>query len=253
MKLTPFLLLATTLAVANAQPKTQCTNPSLSWTIHQSYTDPITAVTYSSAIFSDSSQAYVDGTPGVVATLFLCDSKTLDATLTLGNPRAASISFSQILSIVPGATPSWAASGLTATGLPAMDVRSLGYVPAGNTRSQEFSFTTRFNTSVPESGNWALLLVNPNPSAPSLSPSGGAANPPNAAYYDSLVNVQHCPANDNFPVSALCSPGAAETWIVWPDSTSGPPQVGTLLNTKHTPGVNSGQFSIPFYFTISLQ
>jgi hypothetical protein len=32
-----------------------------------------------------------------------------------------------------------------------------------------------------------------------------------------------------------------------------PPQVATLLNQKKSPGVNAGQFSMPFFFTITLK
>jgi hypothetical protein len=195
---------------------------------------------------------YLDGTPGVIASLFLCDAQTLDATLTLGSPRSAGISFNNPLAVTAG-TPSWALSGSTVAGQLSMDVRSLGFVPVNYTRSQEFSFTTRFNISVPESGNWGLHLVNPNPSAPSTDPQGSVSNPPNATYNTSLVNVQHCPANDTFPVSPLCTSGAHETWIVWPDSSTTPLQVATLLNQKKSPGVNAGQFSLPFYFVISIK
>lgn len=133
-----------------------------------------------------------------------------------------------------------------------MDVRALGYVLGGYFCVQEFGFTTRFNMSIPESGNWGLHLLNPNPSAPSADPMGPAFNPPNATYYDSLVNVQHCPANDAVPVSPLCSSVAPETWVVWSDSTTTPAQVATLLNQKKAPGVNAGQSSMPFYFVITL-
>jgi hypothetical protein len=254
MRPTLMLLIVAITAQTVAAQKTQCTtNPSLSWTIHQSYTDPNTQIPYTSAIQGDSSAVYVDGSPGVIATLFQCSGQTGDATLTLGHPRTASISFSNILSTIPANTPSWASSGSTATGLLAMDVRNLAFLPAGTSVTQEYSFTTRFNTSVPESGSWGLHLLNPSPSAPSADGNGTVANFPYATYYDSLVNVQHCPANDASPVSPLCTSGTAETWVVWPDSTTAPPQVATLLNQKKNPGVNSGQFSIPFYFVISIK
>jgi hypothetical protein len=51
----------------------------------------------------------------------------------------------------------------------------------------------------------------------------------------------------------LCSSGAPETWIVWPDAIPNPPQVAMLLNQKKSPGVNAGQFSMPFFFTITLK
>jgi len=255
MKLILMLIpVAIAAQTAVAQKKPGCTNPSLSWKIYQSYVDPVTQITYTSAIQGDSSSVYVDGSSGVQATLFLCDLQTLDAVLTISSPRSTSISFSNIL-VTNGNTPSWAAAGATATGPLAMDVRALGFVPSGLTRSQEFRFTTRFRTGVPEGGSFPLVLLNPSPSAPSTDGSGSVSNPPNATYYDSLINVQHCPANDALPVSALCSSGAPETWIVWPDSTMTPAQVATLMDqTKpiKPPGVNAGQFSIPFYFVISV-
>ena len=173
---TPLFALALLSAMLAYGGHSQCSNPSLSWTIYQSYVDPATHMAYTSAIQGDSSSVYVDGTSGVIATLFLCDAETLDATLTLGNPRTASVSFSHPLALNSD-TPSWAASGSTVTGTTAIDVRAMGYVPGVYTRSQEFAFTTRFNMSIPENGSWGLHLLNPNPSAPSDNPQGTVSIP----------------------------------------------------------------------------
>jgi hypothetical protein len=70
---------------------------------------------YTAAIQGDNSSVYADGTPSVIATLFLRDAQTLDATLTLGSSRTAHLSFAQILATNEN-TPSWAAAGSSIAG-----------------------------------------------------------------------------------------------------------------------------------------
>jgi hypothetical protein len=79
--------------------------------------------------------------------------------------------------------------------------------------------------------------------------------------------VHHCPAGANAGVSTACLNLAHETWFVYPDSTPTTAdgnqngwtfynraftQVGTLLASgPKNSTVNAGEFSMPFYFTIS--
>jgi hypothetical protein len=74
------------------------------------------------------------------------------------------------------------------------------------------------------------------------------------------VIVHHCPANSS---AGNCPNIVKETWFVYPDTNVSEPglsqtglpktSVGALLDfTKSTPK-NAGEFSMPFYFTISLK
>jgi hypothetical protein len=223
-------------------------NPPMTWTINPIYVDNVTA----NAIQGDGSP-YVDGASGVSAVMQVCSGSN-DATLNLGT-RSASISFAKRLATTSG-TPAFAANGTTVTVSDGLNVRNLGFVPAGTDRSQEFVFTTRFNMQVLISGMFGLHFLNPNPQAPSIAPNLSVADSP---YMDSLVNVRHCPSNTNTPT---CPNIVHETWFVWPDSNptaagtaNGLPitQVANLLDQKKSPAKDAGEFSMPFYFTISMK
>lgn len=238
--------------------KNQCTNPSLSWTINSSYTDGGTNVTYTGQIQGDRSGAYVDGTSGVVTVMHVCGGSN-DATLTLSSPRSASVIFGPQLDPAV-APPSFACNGCTVTGEPmAWDLSDLGLNWSPSTSATNYNFTTGFNANVPvSSGTYGLHLLSPSSDVPDTLAQW--VNPPYTTYDDSVVHVQHCPAGSNQgsminPVNPYneCPTLAKETWFVWPDATTAPPQIATLLNQKRSPGVNAGQFSMPFFFTITLK
>ena len=94
-----------------------------------------------------------------------------------------------------------------------------------------------------------------------VPPGQGGDNVANTPYADALVYVHHCPKST--VASGGCQALAHETWYAYPDPTvygtssyTGLPvsQVGTLLPTVGNKGqtVNGGEFSMGFYFAISL-
>ena len=246
----PILMLICLSLAAQSAPAQKgggCTDPGIQWTINLTYVDGTTP----NAIQGDGSP-YINGQSGVDARVNVC-SGTYDATLLLGHQRTMSISFAQLLAS-NSFTPSWAKTSSTETGTGFLNVRNIFFVPSGSNRSQEFTFTTRFGSTGPENGN--LTMINPSAEAPSSAPNLALANTP---YTDSLVYVHHCPATSS--PSATCSGITNETWLVYPDPTvsgtsaqTGLPllAVGTLLISNRGGEVNAGQFSVPFFFTISL-
>jgi hypothetical protein len=202
---------------------------------------------------------YVNGQSGVATVIHVC-SGTYDATLLLSSRRTMTFSFAGLLATNSN-TPAWALSGSTIS-VGFINVRNIAYVPPGLNRGEEYTFTTRFGSTF--SGHFQML--NPSPSATITSPNPNVAIA-NAPYDDSLVVVHHCPAGANAGVSTACLNLAHETWFVYPDSTPTTAdgsqtgwtfynrpftQVGTLLTSSQKSGeVNAGEFSMPFYFTIS--
>jgi hypothetical protein len=97
-------------------------------------------------------------------------------------------------------------------------------------------------------------MAGPQPQAPQAG-AGGTNSP----YPNSLIVVRHCPAGAN---TATCPNITHETWFVYPDPNptasgvgqTGLPiaQVGALLVTSKGALINAGEFSMPFFFTISL-
>jgi hypothetical protein len=235
------LLLAFLAAsAASAQKPGSCVNPSIQWTINPTYIDGTT-----NAVQSDGA-TYIDGQPGVSAVVHVC-SGTYDAILLLSKGRTLSTSFSKLLASNSN-TPSWALNGSTQSQT-GSTIHNLFYVPSGADRNQEYTFTTR--------GGAGFSMVNPSPDAPSSVPNLVAIG--NTPYPDSLVVVHHCPANTN---TSTCPNITHETWFVYPDPNptasgtgqTGLPitQVGALIVSSHGTNVNGGEFSFPFYFTISL-
>jgi len=102
------------------------------------YVDGITRF----AIQGDGSP-YVNGQSGVDAVINVC-SGTGDATLLLSGGRTMAFSFSNLLAS-NSATPAWA-TGTVSAGF--MNVRNIAYVPLGSNRADEYTFTTRFGSSV---------------------------------------------------------------------------------------------------------
>jgi hypothetical protein len=241
------ILLSFALQTAEAQKSGGCVNPSIQWTINPMYIDGTTP----SAIQGDGSP-YIDGQPGVTALIYVC-SGSFDATLLLGHNRTLSFDFSRLLASNSN-TPSWALNGGTQSGTGFLNVRYILFVPAGTDRNHEYTFNTWLGSNPPQGGNFRM--ANPSPDPPLTGGGGAFVNTP---YPNSLIVVHHCPANSN---TATCPNITHETWFAYPSPNptasgvgqTGLPitQVGTLLTTAHGSQVNAGQFSMPFYFAISL-
>jgi len=242
--MTPTLTLTFVFLAAQpafAQKPGSCTNPSIQWTINPIYVDGTTP----NAVQGDG-PPYIDGQPGVSAVVHVC-SGTYDAILLLSKGRSLSTSYAKPLAS-NSYTPSWALSNSTQSGT-GSTIHNLFFVPSGTDRYHEYTFTTR--------GGAGFSMVNPSPEAPSSLPNLVAIS--NTPYPDSLVIVHHCPANTN---TSTCPNITHETWFVYPDPNptasgvgqSGLPitQVGALLISSHGSEVNAGEFSMPFFFTISL-
>ena len=205
----------------------------LQWIINPTYVDRTTT----SAITGDGSP-YVDGQSGVAAVINVC-SGSGDATLVVSRGRTMAFSFAYLLAS-NSATPAWATGTVSAL---SMNVRNIAFVPTTTpptpplTRSDEYSFTTRFGSSVYEPSGKTLAnfgMLNPSPTAMQISPESNAniANFPND---DSLVNVYHCPAGDTSTACMNLSsnqPIEHETWFVYPDSSQTP--VNTNPNPQPT-------------------
>jgi hypothetical protein len=93
-------------------------------------------------------------------------------------------------------------------------------------------------------------MVNPSHDTPVC----GARPDANSPYPNARVIVYHCPASPN---TATCPDVSNETWFVYPEQVSttagDPAPVGTLhTSVKGVPGVNAGEFRMPFSFKISL-
>lgn len=205
----------------------------------------------STSVLQGDGQSYSNGVSGVEALLQEC-SGTHDATLNLSKSRKVTFDFSLATPLATNSgTPSWALGSIV-TGTTFINLRNLEYVPAGATRAQVFSFTTRIAMSVPASGQWGLRMFNPGSEAITTVPDPAWNTP----YTTSLVNVLHCPQSATG--SGSCGPETKESWYVTPDNS---PQgsdpnansIATLLNTQKPTAVNAGQFRLPFHLKISLK
>lgn len=232
-------LLTMTGTISGYAQKTKCTDPSVTFTISSSYTDPFTGQGYNSAILPDKGGAYVGGQNGVSAVLKTCEG-TNDAILTPGKSRTVSINLHNAVS-TSSQTPSWTNNTVGAGGINVWNLL-YSYQP-----QSYYTFTTGIGVPGVDSPVYYYRLENPSRQA------GGSTDPgTNSPCATALVNVAHYPA-------AYLSPTSPETWYVWPDSTpttcaSGQTaaQVGTLfLYTSSFQNV--GQFTTPFFITIQRQ
>ncbi len=221
-------------------------NVPVQWTIHSMYVDQSTPA----AITGDGSP-YVNGQSGVEAVIQVC-SGSFDATMNPGRSRSVTFNLNQPLTANP---PSWTSASVSGAG--SFNVRNLWFVPSGHTRATEYTFTTLLGSAVPtKSGSWNLAMRAVSDTV--AAPLDYALI--NAPYPNSPVVVHHCPAGADASTNTCLATGH-ETWLVYPSpnptgsgySQTGRQitQVGTLLNTQKGT-VNSGEFSVPFYFSISL-
>jgi hypothetical protein len=201
------------------------------------------------AIQSDGAP-YIDGQSGVTTVVNVC-SGTYDATLLLSSTaRSLSFDFSGIVNSNQY-TPSWALAGDTESGSSGFfNVHDLWFVPEGFTRADEYTFTTWLHSSVPARGTPGFSMTNPSHDTSVPNTNVAVANSP---YPNARVIAHHCPANTN---TATCPNIVTETWFVYPEQVSttpgDPAPVGVLFTSVKGSPVNSGQFRMPFFFTISM-
>jgi hypothetical protein len=234
------------LAASSAQAKGSCTsqNPGLEWTVNTLYVDDSVA-----AIQGDGAP-YINGQSGVTAVINVC-SGSYDATLLLSSSsRTLSFDFSGFAA-TNQYTPSWALAGDTESGSSGFfNVHDLWFVPDGFTRADEYTFTTWFYSNVPARGTPGFNMTNPSHDTPVANQNPASANIP---YPNARVIAHHCPANTN---TASCPNIVTETWFVYPEEVSttagAPAPVGVLFTTVKGNAVNSGEFRMPFFFTISM-
>jgi hypothetical protein len=241
-----FLLCAAGIAPLYGGKPTGCQNIPLQWTLNDLYVDGTTL----NSIRGDGS-AYTHGQSGVSALIKACDvNGTNNAVLMTGSSRQLTFTFAAHLVAPSPNMPSWATGIVSGSG-GVLNVARITFVPGGKDRSQEYTFTTWMGSDVPVKGSWNFRMWNPTTDAisgdPATNPYVATANTPNI---NTLVNAYHCPANNPSP-SATCTGVTQETWFVWPMGAG--PWVGGLVNTtKPTSPVSAGQFTMPFYFTISV-
>ena len=241
-------LAAATLVVAKAHGGSCTLDVPLEWKVNGMYVDGTTP----SAITDDGS-SYTNGQAGVHAILNVC-SGTNDAVLVLSAPRTVTFNFGKVLAANSN-TPSWANGG-SVSGAGQLNINNIAFVPAGYTRADEYTFTTRMGSVVPAKGSWNLRMYASQTDA--IATSNAWVTAANSPYASSIVNVHHCPANST-AASGVCTGIVHETWFVSPDpssagsSSTGLPlaQVAGLENTAKATPVNAGQFSVPFSFVIS--
>lgn len=220
----------------------------LQWTAKSMYIDGTTP----SAITDDGSP-YTNGQSGVHAIINVC-SGTHDAVLVLSSPRSVTFNFGKVLASNSN-TPAWANGGAV-TGAGQLNINNIAFVPAGHTRADEYTFTTRMGSLIPVKGSWNLRMFASQTDAIATNDVWVAAA--NTPYASSIVNVHHCPANST-ATSGVCAGIVHETWFVSPETSShgvsgtGLPlaQVAALENTTKSTPVNAGEFSVPFYFVIA--
>jgi hypothetical protein len=242
-------LLALVYAPAAFPASCDSINSPIQWNVRTQYVD----TTYN-RIQSDGKGVYINGQSGVDAVLNAC-SGSGDARIQIsGKTRWVNFSFERMLT-TNQYTPSFALSS-TPVKVMSMNVRNLLYVPPGTDRTHEFTFTTRLG-----SGINAAMLANPV-DAPQVEVGSNVAIA-NSPLANSPIVVLHCPAGPNTPTCQKST--LHETWFAYPSPTptasgtsNGWPvtQVGALMvqggSGKNAQTVNGGEFSMTFYFEISL-
>lgn len=222
------------------QGGSRCTDPSLIFTISNSYTDPKSGSSYNSGLLNDGNVTYSNGVNGVNATLQICNGSNGATLGGLGVGRNVSLYLAN--TVAGTGLPSWASNPAPVLYLT---------IPFGSfvtNTTQDYYFTTYLKvTMAAPNTDYYFDMENSHATAPFNPPPSDLNMPCDTA----LVNVHHIPA----------ASASNETWMVWPGSGStsscSPPAalVGTLLGpSPHSKSqVNVGQSTVPFYITIQRQ
>lgn len=221
-----------------------CSELPIQWVVSSLYVDGVTA----DLVQNDGNATYVNGQSGVGAAISTCG--TEDAVITLsGSKRAVSFDFS-----APLYTNQYTPGGLTGTSVAALSV-NIRNVLYQHSPGAEYTFTTRMGANLNNIGPFRMV----NLASEAIPPGDGNDNIANTPYSDALVYVHHCPKAS--AASGGCPALAHETWYVYPDTTTygesaytglSVARTGTLILTEKKDTVNGGEYSMPFYFVISL-
>jgi hypothetical protein len=248
------LLAATAFSQLYGAKPPACSDIATQWALNDYHIDGTLT-----AIRGDGLGLYRNGQAGVTATIQICNGTT-DAVLMTGSGRQLSFDFTKMLAS-NSQTPSWASGIITGSGA-TLHIRKITFVPAAFDRAQEYAFTTRAGSILPVK-SWNFRMWKPTTDAVSGDPSADIyLDTANGPFWDSAVIVHHCPANST-ATEGPCVGIVKETWFVYPDAaptiyTDGSPapstatQIGALVNTQKPTPVNGGQFSMSFYFVISV-
>jgi|SRR6516164_1726949 len=215
-----------------------CTNISTVWTLSSTYTDGTTSAP--SRITSDMFYAggspvpYVDGS-GVWATIKSCS--TNDAVLIMqtrqlifnflgayvGGPQPPAWTSNSSLNPFASTPPRAHCGGSPCT------VLNIGNILGSGDRNSIYMLNTRLESGfVAPDGNWYHLDMDPS-----------------LGFGDTSVFVTHYPATST----------TKESWVAYPETTfnvsNQPEWVGSLRSGDRS--INYGQFSMPFYVTISVK
>src|SRR5262245_25536649 len=241
------------LALATPAAAAPCRDIPTVWTLSSTFVDSTT----SSRIYSDGA-SYTDGGKGVSATIKLC-SGTNDAVLVVTSGRSIMFNLGDAF-LGPGSTaaPAWTSGAAFAS--PFGNVKSCGGSPCtllnvrnildsgAPPRNAYYKLYTRLDSALvaPDKKSYHLPLHNPDTctDAVACDSNDGLTNSP---FVNARVVVEHFPASES----------VQEYWLVYPESPSDAgsmspsPQNGALLSNDRT--INYGQFSLPFYFVISVK
>jgi len=231
-----------------------CNDPELTFTIHDTYTDPGSpsgSQPTQSGIVSDGLGVYSTGN-GVNAVINTCNGSN-GATLSPGSNRLVTVDLGQVVFTNIIYNPGWASSPVLFLTIPNI-LFSCDPDPTKSCVFDTYLKVTLKATKTATTLSGYFDMQNPLANAPFNSPDATLNTP----CITSLVHIQHNPA---------VAGGTRENWIVWPDSNpansscggavSGTPvQVGTLSvpSSSHKGGqstVNAGQYAVPFYITIT--
>ena len=218
----------------------------LVWEIRALYVDGTTP----NLVTGDGS-VYRHGESGVESVIQVCAGSN-GAVLWASTQRSVSVTLTK-----PLATNARTPANSTISGNWFLNVHNITFVPTGKTRSDEYSFTTRYGSMAPDRSTY-VRMFNPAVQAVTITPHPSSNDP----YLNSPVNVYHCPENST-ATTGLCVGVTKETWFVWPDeavtepgaSQTGLPktQVASLVTSFRGKDVASGEFSVPFYYVISIK
>ena len=88
-------------------------------------------------------------------------------------------------------TPAWATGPVSGQGV--LNVRNITFVPSGQMRADEYTFSTRAGSQLPVKGSWNFRMWNAVTDA--VSDMNSAVTAANSPHSDSLACAHDCPAN----------------------------------------------------------